>query len=51
MVIILEPRGFGHEVDLSEIVKEVHSRLVDLEGFRYGTARRAHRTTVLRRAC
>jgi len=32
----LESRGFGHEVDLSEIVKDVHSHLVDLEGFRLG---------------
>ena len=32
----LEPRSFGHEVDLSEIVKDIHSHLVNLEGFRLG---------------
>jgi hypothetical protein len=32
----LEPRGVGREVDLAEIVKDVHSYPVDLEGFRRG---------------
>jgi len=31
-----ELRGVGHEVDFSEVVQDVHSYLVNLEGFRFG---------------
>lgn len=32
----IEPHVFGHQVHLSEIVKDVHGHLVDREGFRLG---------------
>ncbi len=32
----LEPRSVGRDVELSEVVKDVHSYLINLEGFRLG---------------